>query len=185
MLDLPPQINEHPQAMVQIVEKKANQNQSKVKSKAIVKIPKDAKNPELDTNPLTYNELIRSSKDEEVIAELITTMAEKGKIKLLFIKHHMEHLGDQVRHVHPLKFLGFIFSKPELKGHFKLILTDYFKKSNFIDGLAPALNNEVRTGKIKNYLDDFCKEVNVQQHQVQPYINRRDWEGMLHFLSNN
>jgi len=177
MLDLPPDIDIRPSAYIQTVEK--TNSQTKVKTKGIIKIPEKKSEPE------GYCELIRSSKDELVIRELITTMSQKGKVKLLFIKHHMEELGDQVRHVHPLKFLGYIFANPDLKVCMKDVLTDYFKKSNFINGLAVPLNNEMRKGKLKSYLEDFCTEVGAKPYQVQPYFDRRDWEGLLHFLSNN
>jgi len=176
MFDLPPNTEIQPKAYLQTIKKSVNQ---KSKTKALIKIPTKQEKPE------NYGELIRSKKDEKVINELITTMAEKGKVKLLFIKHHMEELGDQVRHVHPLKFIGYIFSKKALKVHMKDILADYFKKSSFIDGLATPLNNEARKGKLNKYLEEFCAEVGVKDYEVKPYFQRRDWEGLLHFLSNN
>lgn len=154
-------------------------NRTASTAKGIIKIPPQT--PEIKN----YNDLIRSEKDEKVIEELITTMANTGKIKLLFNKHYVEDLGDQIRHVYPLRFLGLIFSKPHLKECMKKILDDYFKKSGFIDGLSPSMDNELKKGKLHEFLNDFCKEVNVKPHQIQPFLNARDWEGLIYFLANN
>lgn len=165
---------------IQIVEK---QNyclaKNKVKVKGIIKIPPK------DAIPTTYQALVRSEKDEEVITELITNMGEKSKLGLLRIALHMEELGDHVRHVHPYKFFGYIYSQPHLKECMQMILSDYWKKNSFINGMTPALNNEHRVGSLRKYIKNFCEEAGVKPYQIQPYLDSRDWEGMLHFLARD
>lgn len=157
-------------------------------AKNAVKVKGIIKKPSKETKPKTYNELARSRKDEQLITELISGIGNKTKTSLLFDTRHMTEVGDQVRHVHPYKFFGYIFSKHDLKDAMCNILDDYWKKSTFISRMTPSLNNEHLTGSLKTYIKDFCNEISVNgiqvhPYQIEPYINTRDWEGLLFFLS--
>lgn len=162
---------------VQVVEKSHFIPKNKAKVKGIIKVPPK------NSIPKTYDDLVRSKKDEENITELITQLAEKSKVNLLLNALYMEELGDKVRHVHPFKFFGYIFSRQDLKEGMQMILADYWKKNSFVSGMTPALNNEQRVGSLKKHLKHFCKEAQVEPYQIQPFLDSRDWEGMLHFLA--
>ena len=62
-----------------------------------------------------YDSLKISKVDKEKIEKLITSLGEKGVVSLLLEKSKIEKLGKDVNHVHPLRFLGTIFSNPYLK----------------------------------------------------------------------
>lgn len=171
-----------PPAIVQTAEKKAPSyelvNQD-IKAKGLIKIP-----PKQGAN-LNYEQLDRSQKDEQTIYKLITTMADNGKVWLLFNKTEMNQMGEEVGHVHPLRFLGYIFSERHLKRCMARVLEDYFKRNGFIDGLGPSLDNELKKGTLYPYLKEFCEEVGVKPYEIESYVQKRDWEGFMRYLINH
>ena len=187
MIDMPADLQqktETPSSYEQVAIKKETPKPYKlvsddIKAKGMIKIP-----PKQDQN-LTYVELDRSKKDEETIYELITTMADNGKVWLLFNKSHMNQMGEEIGHVHPLKFLGYIFAENHLKRCMARILEDYFKRNGFIDGLGPSLDNELKKGALYPMLNDFCEEIGIKPYEVESYFQKRDWDGLLRYLCNH
>ena len=153
---------------------------SKAGLAAIVKIPSKKENYQ------TFAQLPRTAEDEVKIDDLISTMGSNGKVALLF--HHEKRLrkmGDELRYIHPLKFIGFIFSKPELKQHMGSIFDDYFKRINFVKDYAQTMDIYDLKNMLVIYVDDFSKEVDVPANKIMPFINNKDWEGLLRFLISN
>ena len=121
--------------------------------------------------------------DRQKIIEIITKLGTIGKIELLLHhKSHLEKIGDEVRYIHPLKFLAVIFSDPQLKSYMKVVYDDYFKWKNFIEGLSATIDKEVIKNNLDKYLDNFSKEIRLPVYKIKPYINKRDWPGLLKCL---
>jgi len=152
---------------------------------AIVKIsPKDRNQ--------TYTQLRRTQEDEDKIDDLIYTMGSNGKIVLLFQhEKRLRIIGDELRPVHPLKFIGYIFSKhkpedkPDLQTQMGNVFDDYFKRSNFVKDYAQTMDIFDLKNALVKYINDFSKEVDVSPDKIMPFINDKDWEGLLKFLITN
>ncbi len=129
-----------------------------------------------------YAELVCTEQDRASIHEIISTVAEKGKLSLLFQQSALREKGAQINHVHPMKFLGVIFSDPHLKACMFYIWDDYFKRSNFLSDLSAALDREGDRGKLYPYLADFAKEVGVTLEAIKGHFDTRDWAGLVLFL---
>ncbi len=123
-----------------------------------------------------------SEQDRENIYEIVSTVAMKNKLSLLFQQNYLREKGAQISHVHPLKFLGIIFSNPHLKTCMFYIWDDYFKRNNFVNDLSAALTREADKDKLKPYLRDFSQEVGVPHEPIQSYFEERDWENLVLFL---
>lgn len=129
-----------------------------------------------------YKNLACSTQDQANIHEIISTMAEKGKLGLLFQQSHLREIGAQINHVHPLKFLSIIFKDPHLKSCMYYIWNDYFKRNGFMDGLGASLTREYEKGKVHVYLKDFATDIGVSHEALKSYVDARDWENMVLFL---
>jgi hypothetical protein len=129
-----------------------------------------------------YRELVCTDQDRANIHELISIMAEKGKLSLLFQQNYLRELGAQINHVHPLKFLSVIFKDPHLKSCMYVIWNDYFKRTNFIDGLGKKLTQEHDKGKLEMHLPDFALDIGSSSDAIHSYVEMRDWENMVLFL---
>jgi hypothetical protein len=140
------------------------------------------KRPPAKSVDVAYKDLPCTEQDRNNIYEIISNMAEKGKLNLLFQQSHLRELGAQINHVHPLTLLSVIFTNAYLKSCMFYIWGDYFKRNNFIDGLAPALTREAEKGKLSIYLEDFAKDLGIPAETLKTYFDSRDWENMVFFL---
>lgn len=131
----------------------------------------------------TYAELPCSEQQKAYIEELITAMGEQTWFSLFKNRNHLEAIGSHINSVHPLKFLGTIFSNPNLKTHMLAIFDDFLKKGQLMDnGLIPNLNREADKGTLSKYLNAFAEEVKIPVDALQPYVQSRDWDEMVRFL---
>ena len=140
------------------------------------------KKPPAKSVETPYKDLVCTEEDRANIYEIISTMAENGKLSLLFKQSHLKEIGAQINHVHPLKFLSAIFTDPHLKSCMYYIWDDYFKRNGFLDGLGPSLTREAEKGKLHQYLSDFATEVGASADNLRPYFDAQDWENMVHYL---
>ncbi len=126
--------------------------------------------------------LTLTQEDGQNIHFIIKSMAKSGWFTLLKKKSEMERCGDSVRHVHPLRFLGFIFSDPQRKHYMHMVKKSTIKWSQFKGGLFPNLKKEFDRGQLYPYLAGFAKAVGVEKQLLAHYIQREDWDGFLNAL---
>ncbi len=131
-----------------------------------------------------YKDLTCTEADQANIQEIITLMAENGKLSLLLKKNYLQNLGAQINHVHPLKFLSTIITSEKLKSYLYEIFDDYFKRNGFMDGIGPSLSRESDKGKLNQYIGDFSEEVNTPREHLSKFFLNHDWEGLVRFLIN-
>ena len=179
MIDLPP-TDQQPYHLEESISREIFKNQFKqagfVLGK-IIKIP-----PKKNTN-LTYQELPCPKKDQNKIIDLITTIGNHGKFDLLLNhKSRCEKLGDEVRYIHPYKFLSVIMKNPETKKAMKNIYEDFFKWHNFIGGIAPVLNNHKKMGTLNKYLNDFADDIHIHPNHLKPFIEAGNWKEFIHYI---
>jgi hypothetical protein len=143
---------------------------------AIIKLPP---NPGVD---VAYADLPCKEEDIEKIKEIITTVAGESKFSLLLNQNHLESLGEQIKHVHPFKFLAVAVSSNHLKNCLALIFDDYFKKDRFMGDLGQSLTREATKKKLELYLPHFAAEIGIPVESIHSYIQSHDWEGLVKFL---
>ncbi|MBN1915052.1 MAG: hypothetical protein JW769_04110 [Parachlamydiales bacterium] len=144
---------------------------------AAIKIHKDA------PSNVSYADLPAKKEDVQKIYYLITTTGGGSWKKLWSDRKRLYKIGDEIRYIHPLKFLGIIYSNNDLKPHMLSIVDHYFKRTNFIKDLASAMELELSRNNIDKYLDDFSEHIKVPKEIFSPYIQRKDWAGLLRTLA--
>jgi hypothetical protein len=140
---------------------------------------------------IPYNDLPGSSDPhiKEQIIDLITTLGENGRIAI-FLNHvdRLTKIGENLRPLHPLRFIGCIFS-PEnagLKKHMRKIKKSSFKWNEFFTKeLLISIQHECKKGNIFPYLVDFSTEVGKPVSDIKPFFERNDWDGLIEFLIEN
>ena len=133
--------------------------------------------------PEKYADLTCTREDTDKIVELITTIGSYGKIELLL--HHNKRcrqIEAEIRHIHPFKFLGVIFSRPEMTKYMRHVHNDCFVWKKFIDGLSGNMKNEATKRRVYPFLKDFAKEVKAPEYELKVFIDRKDYEGLLKYL---
>jgi len=141
--------------------------------------------PPKEERTLSYTELPRTEEDEKKIIDLISTLGMHNKfILLLNHEKRLRKIGTEIRYLHPLKFLGFIFSNKTLKNHMAVIFDDYFKRTNFVKDFAQTMDIYDLKNKLTIYIEDFANEVNISADKIYPFINNKEWESLVKFLIN-
>ena len=129
-----------------------------------------------------YYQLPLNDKEKRIIRSIFTTMAEKNIIQLALEKRTMEKKGKKVTHVHPMRFIGYIFSNPELKSCMRKIVKSSFKWDAFVDGFSKRMKEEFANNNLHRHIPGFCQEVGADPAQVARFIERKDWEGLARSL---
>lgn len=120
--------------------------------------------------------------EKKVIAHIVTNMADKNVFELLLEKRDMESKGRQINHVHPLRFIGYVFSEPRLKRAMKVIKKNPFKWDGFINGFAGRMREEGARNNLARFIPGFAEHLQVDPAEVGPFIQRGDCDGLVRFL---
>ena len=120
-----------------------------------------------------------------MIYTIISTMAENNVITLAFKRSELDHLGKKIHHVHPMRFLGTVFSNPYLKKCMEEIADSHFKWNGFIDGFGARMDGEADRHNLHRYARGLCKAIKADHDLVAPYIDHRNWEGLVKHLIRN
>lgn len=137
------------------------------------------------SNPYAF--LPITEKEAKIIWNIIDTIANSNLIALGFKKGDLEEKGHKINHVHPLRFLGTVFSDPYLKSCMKEIRTSYFKWNGFFEGssgqgFSNRMDQEYKRNNLLPYVAGFSQAVNANPDQIRVYIQKRDWEGFVKYL---
>ncbi len=129
-----------------------------------------------------FYELPISESEKQGITKLVKSMGTLSLYKLLWKKSELEKIGKRIDNVHPLRFLGHIFSNPRLKGYMPEITKSSFKWKNFMKGLANRLTREHSSGNVEPFILGFSEYIGADQSRIKAYAANYDWEGLVHYL---
>lgn len=139
----------------------------------------------LDYSPDLFYQLPLEDWEKKIIRKIVLTMANKNVFQLLLEKKTMEKRGRDINHVHPLRFMGYVFSDPELKRGMAMIRKSHFKWHGFIDGFSRRIREESKKDNLLRYVPGFCQTVQMSPNQVIGYLEEGDWEGFVKVLIEN
>lgn len=140
-----------------------------------------------------FESLPITEEDKKIIDYIITTTAEGKWHELLRKKEKLEKRGDKIRHVHPFRFLQYVFSKPHLKNGLRKI-KDYqlmgmggIKWKKFLNGsdkngFVQKMKKEAQHNNLMQYVPGFSRSLNINADTVRNYIKNEQYEGLLRYL---
>lgn len=129
-----------------------------------------------------FSQLLITDDEQKMIREIIQTVGETSKVKLLFIRSELEKKRIQLLHIHPLRSLASMVTDPYTKQCLAEIMNDYWKRSSFIDDFTKRANREVEDGNVILHLQGFCLAVKANPDQVRAYFNKKEWEKLIKYL---
>lgn len=124
----------------------------------------------------------QQSKD---IRELILTLANTGTMGLMFKKGQLEEIGSRINGIHPLRYLGCIYSDPQLKQCMPKILRKSMVAGRFVSELSAGLNEKMDEGQLVQYIPGFAESLHLNSQDLMPFVNSRNWRGMLEYLNTH
>lgn len=133
----------------------------------------------------SFYQLPLLEEDKKNIRIIIKTMAEKGLVKLLLEQRYLEKKGDQVNYIHPLRFIGYIFSDEKLKNCMRQIKTSRFKWNEFIKGFSRRMDEEYSVDNLTRFIPEFVEQVHPQHpERIESFIRKKSWEEFVADLLN-
>lgn len=147
-----------------------------------VHLPLEAKAKEIfESLPMTPPQAI-------TIREIIETVANKNPLQLGWIKSEIEKKGKSVESVHPLRFLGVVFSDPHLKKCMRACNESYFKWDGFLNGSGNTrgfwakMENEHKRDNLLPHVEGFCLAVKANPEEVETIIKNKGWDKLVLYL---
>ncbi len=138
------------------------------------------------TEDIPYKQMEPEKLDRERIGDLIGNLGNESKFSLLFKASWMKELGEQVSNIHPLKFLEVIFLDLSLRECLSKIMKDYFKRTEFINGLGARLTLEVTKGVFDIYLVDFLNALKsgpgISLNDIRTICKAHRWTELVEYL---
>ncbi len=126
-----------------------------------------------------------TSTDKQNIRKLITSMADKSYVQLFIEKKALEKLGDKIRPIYPLRFMGCILEDPYLRRCLQIISEDSLKWGPFISGFEENMKKEEKSKSFHLYAPGFAELLQASQKDVESFLNNKDYTGLVkYFLVN-
>lgn len=95
----------------------------------------------------------------------------------------LQRRGEQIDHVHPLKFLEYIFKHSELPQDLEKISNNRLNRltwASFIAGITRNMNRDQES--LPELKVGFARSLNVSLAELEPFFARSDWDGMIRLL---
>lgn len=122
--------------------------------------------------------------EEEKIRFIITTLSSQSAIGLLISKPSLQEAGTHVQEVHPLRFMGFIFSDPELRIAVKRIGSIPWHQ--FVAGMEGNFEAaSSRNNLSDSMIHDFALQIDQEFSEIQPFFIHHKWANLLNYIRNH
>ena len=137
-----------------------------------------------------YGDLPLTDEDAKIIHQIIEMIGSLNVLAIPFKTPLLIELGNKIQHVHPLKFLEKVLNTPQLKLSMIKVEDSTVKWNGFLwgnsldgsSGFKAKCNRETDQKNFAIYIDDFCKVVKAPVEKVRPFVEKKDWEGLVRFL---
>lgn len=117
------------------------------------------------------------------IAYIVRTLSETPYTKIMFYQSSLREAGNRVENVHPLNFLGVIFTDENLKAGVRNIRTKEWFWKQFIGGTKRSLAEEAgRDNLTDQQLNDFAKRVGVDPQLLYKPVHQKQWDEFVEVL---
>ncbi len=132
-----------------------------------------------ETNLHLFHSLRLTASDCRNIDQLIHYLSMPW-YKLMRHSGKANRLGDEVRPVHPLRFIGYVLSQPKLRKKLHHdIEGSSMVWSKFVHGFGDRMHHEKHHNNLYQYVPGFCQTLGVPTQMVNQYISSHEWELLL------
>ena len=142
-----------------------------------------------DGSVAAFQSLPLSTEDKQNIRDMVKGIAVANwnicsRNFAFYRKREIQGLGDTLKSVHPLRFLGYIFSQPSVTKNLETIREDATKWSRFIKGISEKLDDAASRGNLAAYSSGFATVIHRTSDTtaIQTMITERKWQDLITFL---
>ena len=119
-----------------------------------------------------------SSDEKKQINYVIETLGNSSLIAIARMSSALEKAGKEVDHIHPLQFLGYIFSNEKLKAAMHSIRDRGWIWDKFSKGVKSGLEEEANNNNPPSSYQDFLYTVENQRKKSHPACGTQELEGV-------
>lgn len=132
-------------------------------------------------------EVLPTESVKQDIRYILKALAEKSLTSLWGLKSKLEAAGNRIDHLHPLRFLEFIFKEDELKVHiYNIKKRGSWVWNEFIKGFKDTFQEEFDIGNLhEEFLQDFVKNIDIELSLVFECYQSKRWEEFVKTLIAN
>jgi len=124
-----------------------------------------------------------SVQEMDDIRYIVRYLSDNNEIKIFINQSHLDSTGDRIHHVHPLAFLKFVFSDPDLKVKVRNIKGKSLVWRGFIGGIKGSLNDEYyRNNLLSEHYEDMARHIGIKISELDHSIKRADWDELVNAL---
>ncbi|MBM3193246.1 MAG: hypothetical protein FJZ59_03320 [Chlamydiae bacterium] len=123
-----------------------------------------------------------SDNEGKAIEEIVTTLGTHSLVSLGFKKAHLKELGQGLKGIGCLHFLGYIFKHKELRAHMKTIQKSSFKWNGFMEGLKPGFERSLKSSELLQELPSFAALTKVDHEKLLAKAKESNWDEFVGIL---
>lgn len=128
-----------------------------------------------------YSQLPLRPEESKIIGEIIEGITH-NVIWLGIHQGEFMRKKQQIKHVHPMRFLGEIFSNANLKSCMRKVEKTHFQWSRFVQELKANMEKEYSRNNLFQHVEGFCQSVRGDPEKVKGFIQKHDWAGLVRYL---
>lgn len=128
-----------------------------------------------------YNAVL-TPEEQKDISYVIETVGNASLYSIAKAKSSIKRSGKQVEHVHPLKFLAYIFSNEKLKACLHNVRGRSWVWGQFFKGLKNSFEEEAARDNILPHIKDFTLRVGVDMNTFYPLVKNGRWKEFVDAL---
>lgn len=139
--------------------------------------------------PKSASTVIRNYKErpnefeKKSIRYIIETLAKTDLTELYFHKPKLYEAKSKVNHIHPLRFLAYIFSEKDLKAWMRAIKKKSWVWKQFFKGLKSSLQEESDHNNMNiGFINDFAQNVGIDPALIKDSILQKHWSEFVDIL---
>lgn len=133
------------------------------------------------TEPRNYNAALKSSEKKD-IKYIVTTLGNGSLREIVSSKSSLKKAGDRVLHVHPLRFLAYIFSDEEMKAAMANLQGRSWVWKEYLGSTSDSLDKELSLNNLIQFIPDFSTTLNVDSVAVNGFALDRKWSSLIDYL---
>ncbi len=119
------------------------------------------------------------------ITYILTTLAKKSPARLWQEETKLRKKGDKINHLHPFRFLSYIFTNKELLPCIITVTERKLVWREFKKGLYDTLTEESGKNNLVPHLEAFAATVKVNSALLFPSIYQKNWDELVSVLIKN
>lgn len=126
-----------------------------------------------------FYDLKLSENDEGKIQGFIKDLAEKTYSQLLRNYAETNQRGEELKVVHPMRFIGHILSEPNSSLHLKTVRSDFFKYGGFVKGFSDHMKEKAEKENLLLYSPGFAEHVRINKAIVDHAIQSKQYKDLI------